>query len=1618
MLSVSAILLSALSGLAIQHVHAVRFAARSETAPVTSVDLSTYIRVGRYDLPEPTRTAHPPNNVLAQEASGVTYNWDTNTLFVVGDGGTAVAQVTKTGQLVDSMTLAPGSSPQGTDFFDPEGIAYVGGGKFVLVEERDRQASLFTYAAGGILHKSDVQTVKLGTTIGNIGLEGLSYDPQTSGFIFVKEADPLSVFQTGIDFVAKTATNGSPTATSSTNLFNPALANLADFSDVFALSNLPSLNGQPDSSHLLILSQESGQIVNIDRAGNVSSTLTLVSDPGNPLSIAEQTHEGLVMDRDGNLYVVSENGGGDVDHPQLWVFAPSTAQNKAPTAIKLNNVVASIPENTSTAAPVKLGDIIVTDDGIGRNQLTVTGADNAFFQIIGTALYLRAGTTLSSTFKPFYTVAVNVDDPGVGSTPDATTNLTLLVTTATGGTASLIISEVAPWSSGNSAASLRVDWFEVTNVGSATANIAGWRVDDDSRQFNAALELTGITNIAPGESVIFMETADLAGKSAAFKTLWFGASAPANLKIGAYNGAGIGLSTGGDQVNLFDSAGAIQASVTFGTSPAGPAFPTFDNGAGLNNATISVLSAVGIRGAFAAANDSVEIGSPGTIGGAPSPIVSVIATDDSATEGGNDTGTFRISRTGSTVGPLNANYTIATGPGQATSADYTPTLTGVETIPAGQSFVDIIITPVNDNIVEGNEAVTLVLGDTGSYDVGANGTAIITIADNPFLGVAAGDAEVNSAVLWTRVNGTQSVTLTAQVSTSATFSGTPLSFTGATDASRDSILKIAATGLSPDTRYYYRFVVSGTGERSLTGTFKTPPSPNASAPLHFGFSGDNDGLMRPYSLATVIPAQNLDFYLNLGDVIYENASNLTTSGPHNGQPWLNSPSVALSNDSLSLNGIPRAFIPGGAPFATRAQLKADYEKKYRENFLPVNVDGQNSLQVLYAAQGNYTTWDNHELGNRKYIDGGAPAGGSVGGAAGTDSPTGRGVDARAYTGSNTGGSGNVNNVNDAADLLSSADLANAGGFMNKAAGFLALENVFLSYQPIADRGTVNAPNDPRTNGTRQLYSAVRWGKNGVFINTDSRSYRDIRLKTADAAADDNGARADNTKRTYLGVTQLAWLKQQLLDAQNSGTTWKFVSISDPIDQLGPIGGALTGTITTVNADGGKAYMGGYRAERNDLLKFIADNRITNVVFLSTDDHQNRINEVYYSPTGQTNAQSNYVKVPYAFSIVCGPLGATGPETITDHSFANIKAIADNLAAAQVAAGIDPIGLQNYPGLRDLAREGDATAGTNPQPVDFYSPDTFNFTVLDVSANGKTLTVSSMGMNATAQNSGVEYINGPQARTIFSFKVDGLNQTIAFNPLPAKMFGDVPFTVSASASSGLPVSFGASGKCTVSGALVTLTGAGSCTITASQAGDANFSPAVPVSQTFAISKATTTTTITADTPDPSVAGDPVTVSYRVAPTVPETGVPTGNVTVTDGVDSCTGTVAAGSCVLTVTTIGQRTLRASYAGDSNFNTSSSPDEPHLARIPISVEQVNVPYAYPGEQVQMTITGYGFTPQSKITIEGVSVRIFMRYVSSTRLTANVLVYPNAFKSIRDVTVTNPDGGSSTARGAFTVR
>lgn len=288
--------------------------------PQNPIDLKSYIQTGRYSLPVGSGA-----NLLAEEASAVTYNKDTGTLFVVGDGGTSITQVTKKGVLIDSMTLAADTTkPQGTYFYDPEGLTYLGGGKFALVEERFRQVNEFTYAANTTLGAAGVKTVKLGTTIGNIGIEGISFDPMTSGFIAVKESGPSGVFQTSVNFATGTATNASPTTENSTNLFDPAKTGLSALNDVFALSNILA-SSSADYGNLMILSAPDGKIVKMSRAGDLLGTLNVGSAAQN---------EGMTMDPDGVIYVVSEVGGG-AGRPELLVFSPTTSKNAVAVASNL-----------------------------------------------------------------------------------------------------------------------------------------------------------------------------------------------------------------------------------------------------------------------------------------------------------------------------------------------------------------------------------------------------------------------------------------------------------------------------------------------------------------------------------------------------------------------------------------------------------------------------------------------------------------------------------------------------------------------------------------------------------------------------------------------------------------------------------------------------------------------------------------------------------------------------------------------------------------------------------------------------------------------------------------------------------------------------------------------------------------------------------------------------------------------------------------------------------------------------------------------------------------------------------------------------------------------------------
>ena len=158
----------------------------------------------------------------------------------------------------------------------------------------------------------------------------------------------------------------------------------------------------------------------------------------------------------------------------------------------------------------------------------------------------------------------------------------------------------------------------------------------------------------------------------------------------------------------------------------------------------------------------------------------------------------------------------------------------------------------------------------------------------------------------------------------------------------------------------------------------------------------------------------------------------------------------------------------------------------------------------------------------------------------------------------------------------------------------------------------------------------------------------------------------------------------------------------------------------------------------------------------------------------------------------------------------------------------------------------------------------------------------------------------------------LSQTITFGPLPNKTVGDPPFQVSATASSGLPVSFLATaGNCAAtSSGMVYLSGAGRCTITASQPGNTTYSAATPVSQSFTILQAQAALAVT---------GVPTTAqAYGTQFTVGSSGGSgTGAVTFT-GTGACS---ASGATVTMTSGTGTCSVWAAKAGDSNCASATS-------------------------------------------------------------------------------------------------
>jgi hypothetical protein len=207
------------------------------------------------------------------------------------------------------------------------------------------------------------------------------------------------------------------------------------------------------------------------------------------------------------------------------------------------------------------------------------------------------------------------------------------------------------------------------------------------------------------------------------------------------------------------------------------------------------------------------------------------------------------------------------------------------------------------------------------------------------------------------------------------------------------------------------------------------------------------------------------------------------------------------------------------------------------------------------------------------------------------------------------------------------------------------------------------------------------------------------------------------------------------------------------------------------------------------------------------------------------------------------------------------------------------------------------------------------------------------------------------------------QTITFNAIADQVYGAAPLSLSATASSGLPVTFSLlGGPATLSGGTLTITGAGTVIVRASQAGNTSYSPATSVDRSIIVAKATAsvalsnlTRSYSGSPQGASVATTPagltVDVTYQGSATVPTNA---GSYSVAADINDANyqGT-ASGTLVIAKAdqTISFATLADRVYGDAAFALSAT----STSGLPVSFSIFSGPATLTGNAVTLTGTGH---------------------------------------------------------------
>lgn len=347
--------------------------------------------------------------------------------------------------------------------------------------------------------------------------------------------------------------------------------------------------------------------------------------------------------------------------------------------------------------------------------------------------------------------------------------------------------------------------------------------------------------------------------------------------------------------------------------------------------------------------------------------------------------------------------------------------------------------------------------------------------------------------------------------------------------------------------------------------------------------------------------------------------------------------------------------------------------------------------------------------------------------------------------------------------------------------------------------------------------------------------------------------------------------------------------------------------------------------------------------------------------------SRLIGLPISFTAVRGNL--SGAQTaIQANGAATVTFRASSAGAGSVTGVVDSSNDATRSITIDKAFTTISIISDSPDPTVTGETYTVNFGSVQVTAPGSSSPTAPTGTITVSDGTSTCTVNVPATSCQFqSFTVGVKNLTVRYN-------GDANFNASPSSSpithtvnkadttvalsAPSPTVFGQSYEVTAgafpvfpgggspTGTISVTDGTNNCTITlpafscflpsnyigtrgitATYNGDANYNASPPSDPIFhTVEPANTITTIISDAPDPSRVGQDVTITFTVVAQSPGAGTPTGNVTVSDGTNSCTASVAIGQCILNFSAVGNYSLNASYEGSTTFNASVSVAEPH--------------------------------------------------------------------------------------------